>query len=113
VIFENIEATTLSMSRIEAAFASAQPGTLMPMISLEERDEVSHVLNRLTFGSTPELRAHVREMGVEAFIEEQLNPESIEDWDIEPYLSSMPDIEMSPFEILQKYEGMGVQRVFQ
>ncbi len=41
-------------------------------------DPVAHVLNRLTFGPTPGEYARVAKLGVEAFIEEQLKPESIE-----------------------------------
>ena len=58
-------ATALSANRIEAALASAPPGAFLPVMALEERDEVSHIINRLTFGPTPDLVAHVREIGVE------------------------------------------------
>ena len=42
-------------------------------------DEVSHVLNRLTFGPRPGDYTRVAASGVAAFIEEQLAPETIED----------------------------------
>jgi uncharacterized protein (DUF1800 family) len=42
-------------------------------------DEVTHVLNRLTFGPRPGEYEAVREAGVESFIEEQLQPDSIDD----------------------------------
>ena len=45
-----------------------------------EIDAVSHVLNRLTFGVRPGEHARVTAMGVEAFIEEQLAPQKLEDW---------------------------------
>ena len=48
--------------------------------SAAELDEVSHVLNRLTFGVRPGDHARVTAMGVKAFIEEQLAPGKIEDW---------------------------------
>lgn len=38
-----------------------------------------HVINRITFGSAPELLAQVQAGGVDAFIEEQLNPQSLDD----------------------------------
>ncbi len=42
-------------------------------------DPVAHVLNRLTFGPVPGDYAHVAAAGVDAFIEEQLAPETIDD----------------------------------
>ena len=44
-----------------------------------ELDEVSHVLNRLTFGVRPGDQARVTAMGVEAYIEEQLAPQKVAD----------------------------------
>src|SRR6266478_9589344 len=44
-----------------------------------ELDAVSHVVNRLTFGPRPGDYARVAAMGVDAFIDEQLAPEGIED----------------------------------
>jgi uncharacterized protein (DUF1800 family) len=42
-------------------------------------DEVSHAINRLTFGPRPGDYARVKAMGVAAFIDEQLAPEKIDD----------------------------------
>ncbi len=44
-----------------------------------EIDPVSHVLNRLTFGPGPGDHARVTSMGVEKFIEQQLEPQKIDD----------------------------------
>ena len=38
-----------------------------------------HVVNRITFGSNPDLLAQVRAMGVDAFLDQQLNPQAIDD----------------------------------
>jgi len=52
-----------------------------PMIppSAAEIDPVSHALNRLTFGPGPGDHARISAMGVNAFIEEQLAPDAIDD----------------------------------
>jgi uncharacterized protein (DUF1800 family) len=42
-------------------------------------DDVSHALNRLTFGPRPGDYARARALGVAAFIDEQLSPEKIDD----------------------------------
>jgi uncharacterized protein (DUF1800 family) len=47
--------------------------------SAAEIDEVSHVLNRLTFGARPGDHARVAAMGVDAFIAEQLAPQGLSD----------------------------------
>jgi uncharacterized protein (DUF1800 family) len=44
-----------------------------------EIDDVSHVLNRLTFGARPGDYGRASQMGARAFIEEQLAPEKIDD----------------------------------
>lgn len=41
------------------------------------QDGVGQALSRLTFGATPELYARVRAIGFEAFVNEQLNPDTI------------------------------------
>ena len=48
-----------------------------------EVDEVSHAINRLTFGARPGDYQRVAAMGVPAFIEQQLAPASINDWTCE------------------------------
>jgi uncharacterized protein (DUF1800 family) len=45
-----------------------------------EIDEVSHAINRLTFGARPGDYARIAAMGVPAFIDEQLAPEAKNDW---------------------------------
>lgn len=45
-----------------------------------EIDEVSHILNRLTFGARPGDYARVAKLGAAGFIEEQLVPERIDDF---------------------------------
>ena len=44
-----------------------------------EIDAAAHALNRLTFGPSPGAHARVAAMGVDAFIDEQLAPEKIDD----------------------------------
>ncbi|MCL4209839.1 MAG: DUF1800 domain-containing protein [Phycisphaeraceae bacterium] len=47
--------------------------------SAAEIDDASHVINRLTYGPRPGDHARVSQMGVRAFINEQLHPEKIGD----------------------------------
>ena len=42
-----------------------------------------HMINRITFGATPQLLEEVEEMGVSQFLSQQLNPDSIDDSEFE------------------------------
>lgn len=54
-----------------------------PRRELSADEQVAHVLSRLTFGARPGDAEKVAEMGVDAWIEKQLHPESIGDGDVE------------------------------
>ncbi|MDZ4767343.1 MAG: DUF1800 domain-containing protein [Chloroflexota bacterium] len=58
--------------------AAAPSGAFAPM-RVEARDPAAHAIARLTFGVTPALTAHVQSVGVDVFIESQLNPETLPD----------------------------------
>ncbi len=62
-----------------ALASGVSAGAFMPQHDTAARDPLAHVISRLTYGVTPALYSHVREIGVQAFIEEQLAPETIED----------------------------------
>jgi uncharacterized protein (DUF1800 family) len=64
----------------------------------EETARVAHVLNRLTFGAWPGQFGVVRAQGVEAFIEGQLNPGSIDDTLCERAISHFADLLHEPAE---------------
>jgi large repetitive protein len=49
-----------------------------------------HVINRITFGGNPDLLAQVQSMGVDAFIDQQLNPQSIDDSALNAMLTTAP-----------------------
>lgn len=49
-----------------------------------------HVLNRLTFGSTPEALAEVQRVGVDAYLTQQLDPASIDDSALVALLGAAP-----------------------
>jgi uncharacterized protein (DUF1800 family) len=58
-----------------------------------------HFLNRLTFGIRPEDLAHVREVGIAGFIAEQLQPEEIDDSELEGTLAAFPTLSLAPPQI--------------
>jgi uncharacterized protein (DUF1800 family) len=58
-----------------------------------DRQEIVHVLNRITFGPKPGDVELVQQMGLQAYIQQQLHPETIDD--------SAVDAEVQQFELLQ------------
>ena len=64
-------------------------------------DNVTHALNRLTFGPRPGDYARVSAMGVEAFIEEQLAPESIDDGACDALTRRLETLALAPGELFE------------
>jgi uncharacterized protein (DUF1800 family) len=63
-----------------------------------------HVLNRLAFGPRPGDLQHVREIGVEQYIQEQLHPESIPvPAALQSQLDQLDTLRMNPVELFLKY----------
>jgi uncharacterized protein (DUF1800 family) len=78
--------------------------TFSTLPDVGERDPVAHVINRLTFGITPTLYDYVSRIGVDAFIEEQLEPEVIDDSECDELLEAFPLIHQSTAELAQRYQ---------
>ncbi len=72
------------------------------------RDPINHILNRITYGATPDLYDHVKSIGINAFIEEQLNPDAIDDSDIDNRVAEYDTTYLSTAEIVEQYQGMGL-----
>lgn len=101
-------ATVASLDRLSTALAQ-MPLTALHPTSLETRTDVQHVIDRLTFGPTNDLVQHVQAIGVEAFIEEQLNPEQLDMSTLRQYGNLFPDLNLNASEILVKYENLAGQ----
>ncbi len=72
---------------------------LIPKVSTPT-DPVAHLLHRTTFGVKPGELERARQMGVEAWLDEQLHPERIDDSATEAQVSALfPTLGMSPQEL--------------
>ncbi len=80
-------AATLFLGTIPSNVAAAQS-------QLTESEQIIHVLNRLAYGPRSGDFERVQQMGISAYIEEQLSPETIRD--------DKADIILSDFEIIGK-----------
>jgi hypothetical protein len=81
----------------EAAARTGRPMSL-PVKELEALaapfskadDRVAHLLHRATYGVRPGELERARQMGIEAWLEEQLHPETIDDSGVEAKATSVP-----------------------
>lgn len=72
--------------------------------ALTERERAAHVLNRMAFGPRPGQVDQVMKMGIENWMRDQLNPESIDNFYAEEYITeSCPSVLMTGSEIFRKY----------
>jgi uncharacterized protein (DUF1800 family) len=77
--------------------------------ALGEEQRILHVLNRLGFGARPGDVERVKAMGLENYINQQLNPADISDSVLEAKLQdkSLPTLAMSTSELYEKYPQPG------
>jgi uncharacterized protein (DUF1800 family) len=68
------------------------------------RDEIVHVLNRITFGPRPGDVETVQKMGVHTYIEQQLHPETIDDSAVEKEVAGFDLLQMSSQQLAQLFE---------
>lgn len=73
-----------------------------------DEERIVHVLNRLAFGPRPGDVERVRRMGVERYIEEQLNPMLLDDKATEARLKGLSTLTMSNGELLAKFPNPGM-----
>ncbi|MBI4462663.1 MAG: DUF1800 family protein, partial [Acidobacteria bacterium] len=71
--------------------------------TLSEEQKILHLLNRLGFGPRPDDAERVQKMGIGAYIEQQLNPTSLPDTEVEARLESFETLRMSPTELVVAY----------
>ena len=64
---------------------------------------IVHVLNRLGFGPAPGQVDRVREMGLKAYIDQQLTPERIPDSAMAGRLAEFKTLAMSPRQLAEEY----------
>ena len=75
----------------------------LPITQLTEDEAILHVLNRLAYGPRPGDVERIRKMGLEKWIDEQLNFTPGNDPALDAKLSQFKTLKMSPGELLAKY----------
>src|SRR3984957_15492572 len=75
----------------------------LPVTELSTDEAILHALNRLAYGPRPGDVERVRQMGLAKWIDQQLNPNSIDDKAVEVRLDAYPTLRMSSKQLLADY----------
>ncbi len=75
----------------------------LPITELSPDEAILHVLNRLAYGPRPGDVEHVSQMGLSKWIEQQLNPNSVDDQAMEARLQDYPTLHMSTAKLINEY----------
>jgi len=75
----------------------------LPITELSADEAILHALNRLAYGPRPGDVDRVRQMGLAKWIDQQLNPKSIDDKAVEARLETYPTLRMSSAQLLAEY----------
>ena len=70
---------------------------------MDQRKQAVHLLNRLTFGPQPGDVDHVMAIGVDAWIDQQLHPDKIDDTALEARLTPLRTLRMNTHEIVENF----------
>ena len=97
-----------ALAAIPAAAKDKKPKTDpalkgLPIAGLSPDEAILHALNRLAYGPRPGDIEHVRQMGLAKWIEQQLNPNSIDDKAMEARLQDYPTLHMSTAKLIDEY----------
>jgi uncharacterized protein (DUF1800 family) len=74
-----------------------------------DHESIEHVLARVTFGPTAADRRHVEEIGVPAYIAEQLDPASIDDSAVARRLSAFPTLRSPTPPLIERFNPPQMQ----
>ncbi|MBU6367094.1 MAG: DUF1800 family protein [Gemmatimonadetes bacterium] len=99
----------LALVLLSAALALPAAAQRAPAAPREQTadQQVHHVLNRLAFGARPGEVEAVRAMGVDAWIERQLRPETIADSAVTAFLAAYTTLDRSGGELMTEFPPPG------
>src|SRR6267378_802484 len=75
----------------------------LPISELSADEAILHALNRLSYGPRPGDVERVRQMGLAKWIDQQLNPNSIDDRALDARLADYPTLRMSTAKLIDEY----------
>ncbi len=75
----------------------------LPVSDLSADEAILHVLNRLAYGPRPGDVERIKQMGLAKWIDQQLNPNSIDDKPLEARLQNFPTLHLSSSRLIAEY----------
>ena len=75
----------------------------LPITQLTEDEAIMHAMNRLGYGPQPGDVESIRKMGLEKWIDQQLQPDSIDDSALDERLQRYPTLSMSAKKLIEEY----------
>jgi uncharacterized protein (DUF1800 family) len=75
----------------------------LPITELSPVEAIHHALNRLAYGPRPGDAERIKQMGLAKWIDQQLNPNSIDDKTVEARLGNYPTLKMSSAKLIEEY----------
>ena len=98
--------TALSGVRLAAlVFLAASPALAQTSAPDTDRDAILHVLNRITYGPRPGDVEMIEKMGgIQAYLHQQLHPETIDDSAVEQQVGQLDMLQMSSAQLLGLYK---------
>src|SRR5579864_7810138 len=108
------QASSGQTARKTPATAKKKPGPVKPKAppepKLTEQQKALHVLNRLTFGARPGDVDRVLAVGIDKWIEQQLQPESIDDSALKARLAPYRTLQMPTYQMAETFPPQGMLR---
>ena len=107
-LLKRFTALTSALALLVTSFAAVSGQSMKPKSTakagkLSEEQRIVHVLNRLGFGARPGDIERVKAIGLEKYIEQQLNPDKIDDSATEAKLQHLTALRMTTPELYEKY----------
>src|SRR6266566_4175870 len=94
------------LAPVIVSFAATQKQSLQTR-RLADEHRIVHVLNRLGFGARPGDVARVQAMGLENYVNQQLNPDKISDTLAENKVKDLASLSMTTAELYEKFPQPG------
>ena len=86
---------------------SAQQKAIARITTLKEDQRILHVLNRLGFGARPGDVARVKAIGLDNYINQQLNPQKIDDAVADAKIKDLSTLNMTTAQLYEKFPQPG------
>ncbi len=80
--------------------------------ALDSQEKVHHLLNRITYGPSSEEVSYVERVGIDQYLNEQLNPERIPyPTELNQSLKQLTSLSMSPLQLYQQYGPKALKQI--